>query len=69
MGGVAEGEALWDLLMMMARKALLLPLLLTTVRYLLKNRTQGCGGGPRCNVITDHIASWPSPSTLSPILR
>ena len=33
MGGVAEGEALWDLLMIMAFKALLLPLLLTTVRY------------------------------------
>ena len=33
MGGVAEGEALWDLLMIMALKALLLPLLLTTVRY------------------------------------
>ena len=32
-GGVAEGEALWDLLMIMALKALLLPLLLTTVRY------------------------------------
>jgi len=31
-GGVAEGGALWDLLTIMAEKALLLPLLLTTVR-------------------------------------